>query len=83
MKSLTRTLLPSRSLFCRSPTDFFAASTSNLCRLLMPAGMRAAVIVCKGVPETRAICPSCVEIDIGLATRCVLRAGLALTAKGA
>ena len=49
----------------------------------MPVGMRAAVIVCKGVPETRAIWPSCVEIDVGLATRCVLRAGLALTAKGA
>jgi hypothetical protein len=44
---------------------------------------RAEVIVCKGVPETRAICPICVEIDISLGAGRVLRTGLALTATGA
>jgi hypothetical protein len=76
----TRTLLPSRSAFCRSPTLFLAASTMSVRRILRLVLVRTAVMVCKGVPDTRAICPICVELDISLAVRRVLRTGLALTA---
>ena len=79
----TRTLLPSRSAFCRSPTLFLADSTMSICLLLRLLLIRAKVIVCKGVPDTRAICPICVERDISLGAGRVLRTGLELKATGA
>ena len=55
----------------------------SICLLLRLLLIRTEVIVCKGVPDTRAICPICVEIDISLGAGRVLRTGLELTATGA
>ena len=52
--SPTSTVLPSRSLLVRSPTDFFAICTTSRCLLPMGALTRPATMACRLGTEARA-----------------------------